>query len=184
MSRPYHEKIAVFDLDGTLWIENSHMDILNQFYHTKRYDNLINRMINHFFPRSYLRHLYNKYGKIPLTFIEDYKPHFLKKSMRLVTDCINDGYFVIIISNAPEEIVISAASRLSLPYLRTDRANKYKELSRNYEYGKLLVCTDNLSDADLLTHADIKIIYTQSSTEGYFKKRFPEAVFYRKEELR
>ncbi len=184
MSRPYYEKIAVFDLDGTLWIENSHIDILNRFYHTKRYNSLINRMLNRFFPRLYMRHLYSRYEKIPSEFIEQYKPSFLNKSMELVAACVRESYFVIIISNAPKEIVMNAANQLSLPYLHTEQANKYKKLLQNYEYRKLLVCTDNLSDTDLLTHADTRIIYTQSSTERYFKRRFPEAIFYRKEELR
>lgn len=184
MSRPYHEKIAVFDLDGTLWIENSHMDILNQFYHTKRYNGLLSRMVNRFFPWLYLRHLYSRYERISSEFIDQYKPRFLDKSMDLVASCARESYFVIIISNAPEEIVMNAANRLSLPYLRTDQANKYRELQKNYEYKELLVCTDNLSDTDLLIHADTRIIYTQPSTERYFKRRFPEAIFYRKEELR
>lgn len=184
MSRPYHEKIAVFDLDGTLWMENSHIDILNQFYHTQRYNSLLSRIINRFFPGLYMRHLFSRYERISPEFIDQYKPHFLGKSIELVDACARERYFVIIISNAPIEIVINAANRLSLPYLRTDHANKYRELLENYEFKELLVCTDNLSDTDLLIHADTKIIYTQPSTERYFNRRFPEAIFYRKEELR
>lgn len=182
-NKVYHEKVAVFDLDGTLWLENSHIDILNRYYHTKRFSSLMSRFINRLFPALFLRYLYRMYEDIPRKFIEQYEPRFLDRTVNLASDCDRNGYFVMIISNAPEEIVRNAAKRLSLPYLRTDRADKYKELVKRFEFGKLFVCTDNLSDADLLVHADTKIIYTQRSTEKYFKKHFPDAVFYRKEDL-
>ena len=35
------EKIAVFDLDGTLYEENSHIEILSKFYKTNIYKSLI-----------------------------------------------------------------------------------------------------------------------------------------------
>ena len=35
------EKIAVFDLDGTLYKENSHIEILSEFYKTNIYKSLI-----------------------------------------------------------------------------------------------------------------------------------------------
>lgn len=183
MKKIYFEKIAVFDLDGTLWAENSHIDILNKYYQTQRFTSLAFKIINRFFPTLAIEYLFNEFSKIPETFIENYSPTFIKHTLHLIDEIKQQGYHILIVSNAPEQIVKNAALRLDLPYICSDIGRKYFALKSKFEFDTLFVCTDNKSDVDLLFNAQKKVIYTQRSTSGFFRRKFNDATFIKKESV-
>ena len=166
----FHKKIAVFDLDGTLWKENSHIHIIEQFYRTRWFSSFFMKVFAHFFPKEYLKLLNHYYKKIPLEYIKGYHLPFRKSAVSLFEQYKEKGFFMLIVSNAPEQIVKQAGERLGIGYLRTDAGEKYSVFSSMYKYEYLMVCTDNRTDLDLLEKADEKYIYASEKNRKFFEK--------------
>ncbi len=173
----FHEKIAIFDLDGTLWKENSHIHIVEEFYGTKRFSCLTMRIFARFFPKIFLDILNYYYGHIPKEYIENFNIPFRESAKLLFEEYKKRGFLTIIISNAPIEIVEHAAKRLHTNFLRTDIGQKYMVFSQKYECQTIMVCTDNKTDLDLLKEADIKYIYASEKNKKFFKKYIQNAEF-------
>lgn len=167
-------KIAVFDLDGTLWKENSHIEICNAYYKTKFFTSFIYRAISHFFRKQMYQFLWYCYRRIPKDFVSHFNLQFDCEMLYLIEQKQNEGFFCLIISNAPYEIVFHAAKRLSLPFLHAPQFQKKKVLDENYDYNTLFVCTDNIEDLDLLKASDARrIVFTK-----YNQKKFNAEGFY------
>jgi len=148
-------KIAVFDLDGTLWKVNSHYELLNLFYKTNFFTSFIYRCLAKITPLLFekIRNFY--FEKIPDTFIAQINFNFCDNVVELLNIKKSQGYEIIIVSNAPRELIVSnAAKRLNCYYLCAVIGEKLKALKRNYEWKTLFVCTDNTTDSDLLGVAD------------------------------
>ena len=63
------KNISVFDLDGTLWQKNSHLLILNSFFHTGFYTGLFARFFSYFFKSTWQHKIDRKLQRIPSSFI-------------------------------------------------------------------------------------------------------------------
>lgn len=171
------EKLAVFDLDGTIWKINSHFDIIRKYYGYGNIWHWIVRLYGRISMGRQMEYLFKIYNFIPSNYIDNYCPDFRESAISLIKGCANEGYQIIIVSNAPEKIVRNAANRLSIPYFRSEVGKKYEDVYARYSFGKLLVCTDNKMDIDLLQHADVKYIYITKSTKRFFKNKFKNAIF-------
>ena len=171
----YAEKIAVFDLDGTLWDKNSHIEILNAYYKTNFFSSFIFRGISHFFRKQMYKFIWYCYRKIPKEFVFQFKLQFNKETLELLKTTMGENYFCLILSNAPYEIVFHAAERLKIPFLQAPQYQKKKILDENYRYSQLFVCTDNIEDLDLLEASNSrKIIFTKHNAKVFNKAGFYE----------
>lgn len=176
----YKSKIAVFDLDGTLWAVNSHVDIVEKYYNLSLGYKIYFKVYARIQEKKFLNYINLKYQNIPLDFINAYNPDFRETAVELLNKVKTVGYFPIIVSNAPEQIIKNAAKRLQLSYLVSPIGCKYEILTKSFKFETLIVCTDNITDTDLLSHAREKYIYVTLGTKKYFYKHFAEANFMEK----
>lgn len=166
----YKEKIAVFDLDDTLYKANSHIEILCEYYKTNFFKSLLFKLIGKIFSQVERKLLYYFYNKIPQEVKENYLLDFNLEVVKLLKDKQEENYYILIISNAPIELLTAAAHHLKVEYLEALPYRKAEALNRNYTYNYLFVCTDNKSDIDLLEIADKAVITCSKKSRNYFKK--------------
>lgn len=167
------EKLAVFDLDGTLWDKNSHYEILNAYFKTHFFTSLAFRCFNHIFRKLGYAHICKKYEKIPKDFILSFDLPFNEERLRLLREMQDGGYFCIIVTNAPYEIAKRAGERLGIPFIKAPVSGKLVALEKKYAYKKLFVCTDNIEDIDLLSAADFyEIVFTKRNCPFFEKHGF------------
>ena len=163
------EKIAVFDLDGTLYEENSHIEILSKFYKTNIYKSLILKIFYKIFPKYTLKILKKQYDLIPSNFKKNFILPFRESALKLLEKKRREGYKIIIISNAPFHLVENAAKKLDVDFEIANIGEKDKVLKK-YFYKKLMVCSDNTTDINILKLADEKYIYIKNKrAEKKFK---------------
>lgn len=167
------ENLAAFDLDGTLWKGNSHYEILNSYFKTNFYKSFLFRLYRHFFKKNAYELICKKYEKIPKDYASSFLLDFNDEIVALLRQKQKEGYFCIIVSNAPLEILISAANSLNVPYLKAPIGRKKEVLDQNYIYKNLFVCTDNIEDIDLVESSnDRKIIYTNANKKFFNSRGF------------
>jgi len=169
------DKLAVFDMDGTLYNFNSHVEILNQWHGKNIYDTFLMKAYKRIFKESYIKMLYRAYSKIPAEYIKKFNPAFRQSALDILAKKRREGYHISIISNAPEKLIENAAVRLNTDWHKAEYMGKDKVVANNYKYNKLFVCTDNLSDINLLDMADERVIYYTEKTKDIFLKRYPDA---------
>lgn len=164
--------VAVFDLDGTLWKVNSHYEILNLYYNTTFWTSFIYKAL-YKISQTFGDFIRDKYfHKIPESFIDNVKFDFDDKIVSLLENKRNQGYEILIISNAPNEIIVkNAALRLNCKYICAGVGEKYKALVQSYSYNELFVCTDNPTDIDLLEKSTSCHIITTKRTRAFFAKK-------------
>ncbi|WP_373076707.1 HAD family hydrolase [Fusobacterium mortiferum] len=173
-------KVAIFDLDGTLYLKNSHIEILTEYYNTKFYKSIFFKIFYYIFPNKAQNLLNNRYNKIPDIYKKNFILPFRKSALCLFGELKNKGYEIIIISNAPIELIANAAKRLKVDFKRAEIGKKHLELGRNVD--ELIVCTDNLTDLELLKKAKYRYIYVNKKTSKFFKKNLvQENIFYMEE---
>lgn len=164
-------KLAVFDLDDTLYQSNSHFSILNQYYHTHFFTSVPIRALGKFFPKVRLWFINLFYQKIPI----NYRQHFLLPYRRDVLHILEEkraeGYIAIIVSNAPGDLVKAPAADLKMDYLLAGVNQKANELEKRYKYEKLFVCTDNKTDLDLLSIADEAVLTCRKKDVKFFNRK-------------
>ena len=174
------DEVVVFDLDGTLWKVNSHIDILNKHFHTNMYNSIPLKCIAKVFPRFFqwmIDRLYKKH--ITKQDIQNYKFEFRESAIQILKEQMMKKKRVIIISNAPSEIVDKAGKDLNIEAFTSPVGKKYNILKSIVpDLKELTVVTDNLTDIDLLKMADKQIIYTDKKNKYFFLKQGMEhAVF-------
>ena len=101
------KNISVFDLDGTLWEKNSHLLILNSYFHTGFYTGLFAKFFSYFFKSTWQHKIDKKLQEVPSSFIEKFDITEFKintKIWKLLEDKKKNSR-VVFISNAPEQIV-------------------------------------------------------------------------------
>lgn len=172
--KKHFDKLAIFDLDGTLYACNSHIEFLNQNYHIKIFNSKLMKLLGLIVPRTHLKILYWLYNK-KIKLVDDFMLDFRESAIHILENKREEGFEIVIISNAPKKLIQSAANRLNVNWLRADIGEKDKVLIRNYNYKYLYVCTDNLTDINLLDLADSKTIYITNKTKKIFLKKYPDA---------
>lgn len=166
----FYDKIAVFDLDGTLWKENSHYEILNKYFQTNFYKSIWFRIFNHFFKKKMYCFICKKYEEIPKDFVNSFSLDFDPEILELLRLKQEANFFCVIISNAPLEIISKASSRLNIPYLKAPIGRKKLILDENYSYNELFVCTDNKEDIDLIVASISRKIIITRYNRKFFKR--------------
>jgi phosphoserine phosphatase len=163
------EKLAVFDLDGTLWCENSHLVILNQYYKTKLFSSYFSKGISLLVPKIHLYLLHWLYNRVPQKFVDDFSLPFRNSALELLNEKKREGYYPIIISNAPNKIIEGAARRLDIAFYRADIGKKDKVVKGNFKWDNLFVCTDNVSDTNLIYLSDTSTLYVNKNNVKLFE---------------
>lgn len=162
------EKLAVFDLDDTLYVDNSHFVILNTYYCTHFFTSIPIRALGKFLPALRLRIINIFYKRIPC----DYRQHFLlpyrQDILTLLKKKEKAGYKAVIVSNAPIDLLRAAALDLHIEYISAEVGRKAISVQKNFSYKHLFVCTDNKTDIDLLSIADEAIITCRKKDEAFF----------------
>lgn len=167
-----YSKIAVFDLDGTLWDVNSHHEILNQYYKCNFWTSFLFKILFKVLPKKItkIRDMY--FNRIPDSFIDSIQIPFNNKYIELLKEKYNEGYHIIIISNAPHELIVkNAATRLQCDWLCSPEGKKLTMLEKKYKYDYLFVCTDNRTDIDLLEQSNEYQIVTKRNNKRFFRIR-------------
>ena len=166
-----YEKIAVFDLDGTLWKYNSHIEILNSFYKTKFFTSVCYKALNKLFKKRLYSFICTAYERIPKEYVLDFNLPFDEEKVALLQKKKQEGFFVLIVSNAPYEICKNAAKRLDVEFIKAPIAGKLQSLTKTYSYDELFVCTDNIEDLDLIEAATEREIVFTKHNRLFFEKR-------------
>lgn len=165
------EKIAVFDLDDTLYSGNSHFAILNHYYNTKFFTSISARFLGKFFPALHLKVAYYFYHRIPQADKCKFKLPYRIDVLNLFKQKQQAGYHVVIVSNAPQELLKTAADELDAEWLKAGIGGKADCLKNNYVFGTLFVCTDNKTDLDLLNIADEAVITCPMRHRNFFNAK-------------
>lgn len=164
------KNISVFDLDGTLWEKNSHLLILNSYFHTGFYTGLFARFFSYFFKSTWQHKIDRKLQRIPSSFIENFDISEFKintKIHKLLEEKKRNSK-VVFISNAPEQIVHKAANYFAVDGFHAAVGKKSDILHENFNYERLFVCTDNKSDTDLLKIADDKLFIKKTEKKKFY----------------
>lgn len=168
----FREKIAVFDLDGTLWNFNSHYEILNLFYKTKFWTSYFYRAVNKFVPSAGILFRDFFYRRIPDEFVSGVRLPFNEEIVALLEKKRSEEFYILIISNAPADVIISnAAARLSCDWMRSEIGEKFMTLRHKFDFRELFVCTDNVSDFDLVQNATSYCLIPRKSVKKFYQKR-------------
>ena len=170
-------KVAVFDFDNTLCIENSHLAVLKEYYNSNIYESIFLKLIGKILPNVYMNILNKAVDRIPENFFKAYKFRYRDSALKLLNEKKQQGYICLIITYAPLKIVEAIKSQIDVPVYKAQRNCKKQVLLDNYKFNKLFFCTDNLDDCDLLDIANEKVIYITSKTKAYFKNRYNDAIF-------
>ena len=171
MTKIKREKIAVFDLDDTLYQGNSHFFCLNEFYKTNIFTSILARFMGKFFPETHLKIANYFYNKIPFEYKCVFKLPYRKEVVKLFKSKQQAGYQVIIVSNAPIELLKNAADNLQVEWLKAGVGEKSLCLQKKFTFQELFVCTDNKTDLDLINIADEAVITCKPSKRRYFIER-------------
>lgn len=166
------KKIIVFDLDGTFWSVNSHMDIIQQYYGSNLFKQLIHKVIGKCLPKTHLKYITALFDKIPDSYVSNYCPNFRQDALKILNKARIEGYDVLIISLAPQRILNNVSKRLDFPVLKSSLGKKSEILKQHYTSWEILVVvTDNISDCDLVNMADKAIIYASPKRIKRFQKK-------------
>lgn len=167
----FKDKIAVFDLDDTLYDGNSHFAILNAFYKTSIFTSVLARCLGKFFPKLHLKLAYYFYNKISDAYRGSFKLPYRNTVLKLFKEKQQNGYYMVIISNAPIELLETAAENLHVDCIKAGFGEKSNCLKQQFNFRELFVCTDNKTDLDLLNIADEAVITCKPSKRKFFIER-------------
>ena len=162
------KKLAVFDLDDTLYLGNSHNEILCEYYRTKLFKGLLLKIFFKLLPNIAIKINNYLYSKIPENIKKIFILPFNNDVLRLLEQKRKQKYYILIVSNAPIELIENAAKILNVNYLYAPPYKKEKVLLKLYSYEKLFVCTDNKSDIALLKIADEAMIVCKNKNKKFF----------------
>jgi hypothetical protein len=146
--------VAVFDLDGTLWVENSHLYVLNRYYKTRFFDSIWFKVLYKIVPRKMQKYINRKINQVPTEFIYRLDYTCKQENVKLLRQKENECDKVLIITNAPQQIADFAAKMFNVTVLHAPIGRKLEVLDAYCRYNSLFVCTDNRSDYDLIKVSD------------------------------
>lgn len=166
-------KLAVFDLDDTIYNGNSHFLLLNNYYKTNFFTSIFIRVLGKISQRGRMVICNKFYDYIPKEIKSKFSLPYRADVLELLRKKKKEGWKIVIISNAPWELIKTAADNLHVIGLEADCAAKSVVLTSNFCYEKLLVCTDNKTDIDLLKLADEAVVTCKQRDINFFINRLP-----------
>lgn len=166
----YYHKIAVFDLDDTLYIGNSHIEFLCKHYNTIFFKSIIFKGLGKLLPCIQHKIMLFLYDRIDNIKKEKFLLNFRPSVINLLEQKKLAGFHPIILSNAPKQLLINAANKLGVDYISADVSQKSSALVEAYKYNTLFVCTDNKTDLDLIELADEVVVTCKIKNRKYFIK--------------
>lgn len=166
----YYHKIAVFDLDDTLYIGNSHIEFLCKHYNTIFFKSIMFKALGKLLPSIQHKIMFFLYDRIDSISKEKFLLNFRPSVISLLKQKKLAGFHPIILSNAPRQLLINAANKLGVDYISADVSEKSSALLEVYKYNTLFVCTDNKTDIDLIELADETVITCKIKNRKYFIK--------------
>lgn len=171
MHRKYCEKIAAFDLDGTLYKDNSHIEILCMYYNTIFFKSIFFVALGKISSKIQLKIMDFMYERIPHTVRENFILEFSPKILRLLKKKTDMGYYPVILSSAPFDLIKGAAEYLKIDFCKCIAGKKNEALLQRYKYNRLFVCTDNKTDVNLINLADEAVITAPQKHRDYFVEK-------------
>jgi hypothetical protein len=176
------DKIAVFDLDGTLYRDNSHLVLLNRYYKTTIFTSFLMKLIGKISSLYQLQILYFFYDRIPLEYINQMIFDVRGKVYDVFIEKKNEGFLPVIISNAPYALVNFAAKKFMVEYwFSVQDEKKSIILNKNFLYNELFVCTDNITDLDVIKLANSHLICCKRKDQALFCDCLENPVFLEEE---
>lgn len=173
----YFDKIAVFDLDDTLYKGNSHIEWLCSYYGTSFFKSLFFRAIGRLAPWLQRYIIWELYERVDDKKKKDFILPFRKPVIDILREKQKEGFHPVIVSNAPLQLLVNAASVLQIEFLSAKVNNKGKQFTSAYRYDELFVCTDNKTDLDLIMIADQAVIPCKKKNCCFFRKRLPQGKY-------
>ena len=164
-------KLAVFDLDDTLYDGNSHFMLLNAHYKTTFFTSIFMRILGRVLPSIRMLICNYCYYRIAEGVRKNFALPYRSDVMEVLRKKQQEGWTAVIVSNAPDDLLQGAAARLHLQALRAGFHQKAEVVRDCFEYENIFVCTDNKTDIDLLELADEAVITCRSKDNEYFTKR-------------
>ncbi len=164
-------RICVFDLDGSIWAENSHVSVVESYLGKRKYSGLLGRVKAKLDFSATMKALNADYVRIPSAAVQKFSPHYREEALTLLKQFQEDGYVCFMVSNAPTEIIQIAERKLQIKGYHAairDKLNVLKTIYSTWE--ELVVITDNLSDADLLAVADRAVVFVSKRTKMRFQQ--------------
>lgn len=164
------DKLAVFDLDDTLYVGNSHFALLNKYFRTSFFSSILMRALGKYLPSLRMKICNYSYQRIPKNIRQNFTLPCRPEVVSILKKKQSQGFKVIIVSNAPDDLLIAAESKFHVPVLRADFGCKSKVVRCDYDYGELFVCTDNKTDLDLLYLANEAVLTCRAKDQSFFEK--------------
>lgn len=170
-------KICIFDLDGTLIENNSHVDIVRKYYFQRIgfFVGIIEAVLAAIMPSKYQKYLDGMIKNIPDDYIKKYKFKYRESALSLLKRYKENNFKIIIISNAPDIIVKKASNELGVSGVSAPVGKKQLILGDykiKNEY--IVVITDNTTDIDLINISDESVIYVNKKTIKYFMDKLSD----------
>lgn len=170
MTKIICDKLAIFDLDGTLYKGNSHIEYLSLRYRTMLFKTYIWKLFSWMFPALSMKIIWYLY-KNKKDKAHEFLLPFRKETMEIFDEYKREGWTIAIVSNAPSELLIKPAYILQVNAYRANQNEKLAFVKKKFDYKKLFVCTDNTSDIDLVNGADsARVFYTNRSRRIFESK--------------
>lgn len=181
----YYSKIAIFDLDDTLYKGNSHIEWLCWYYNTSLFKSILFKVIGKCLPAIQRIIMWKLYNKAPMNSKANFTLPFRMEIVKLLQEKKKNGYHIVIVSNAPKELIRNAASILKVEFINAEIGKKAKTFKSIYHFNKLFVCTDNKTDLDILKISDSSIIICKKKDYSFYLKKLSNKNlnFISKEEL-
>lgn len=161
------DELIVFDLDGTLWTVNSHIDLVEKYMHHHFFSSRIGKMLYLVNSNFFMALLNMQFKKVPDEYIDNYLPELRNNIVDMLRKNQNNS---IIITNAPDRIAKRAHEIFNVPVYTAGTGNKLGVLKTlDYEWEYLTVVTDNLTDSDLIKNANRAYIITTEKRKKQFQ---------------
>ena len=161
-------KLVVFDLDGTLWFNNSHVDLVYSYYKLKKIHIYAVKVLGRLSHKYHMKFLNKKFDNIPDEFINSFEPRWNETLLGILNKEKDVGANVIVITNAPERICDFAKKTLDVPVYHAEIGKK-DEVLNNFSYDELSVFSDNKTDYNIMEEADFVGLVINKSNKSYFE---------------
>ncbi|WP_019551919.1 haloacid dehalogenase-like hydrolase [Propionispira raffinosivorans] len=174
----FFDKLAVFDLDDTLYDGNSHLLVLEAYYDTKLFRGLFFRALWKLLPSAQVKILWVLYNKIPNDYIINFEIKFKEKIIRILNKKKKEQFKILIVSTAPNKLIEVAANKLNIEWFHAEKNGKLEVIKKEFMYDYLFVCTDNETDLDILRVANSHVICCKKTHREFFKRNLDAPHFW------